>query len=59
MNEKDVEKILKKYSEIQNYPNLEGDTDGIFAYFGSLEGAMNGTEKEVESEIILKINAEI
>jgi hypothetical protein len=56
MNDKDIDNILKRYSKKQNYPNFECDADEIIAYFGSLEGALDGTVDEIESEIISKIS---
>ena len=58
MNEKDIEVIIKKYSENKEYPNLDlVDNDELWADFGALEGAIENDQLEkAEFEIVSKIS---
>ena len=58
MNEKDIEVIIKKYSENKEYPILEIiDDDEMSAYFGVLEGTIEYDQlSKIESEIVSKIS---
>ena len=58
MNEKDIEVIIKKYSENKEYPILEIiDDDEMSAYFGVFEGTLEFDQlSKIESEIVSKIS---
>ena len=58
MNEKDIELIIKKYSENKEYPILEIiDDDEMSAYFGVFEGTLEFDQlSKIESEIVSKIS---
>ena len=57
MNEKDIEVIIKKYSENKEYPILEGDIVEMSAYFGVFEGTLEFDQlSKIESEIVSKIS---
>ena len=58
MNEKDIEVIIKKYSENKEYPILEiRDDDEMSAYFGVFEGTLEFDQlSKIESEIVSKIS---